>query len=457
MRLRSFIVLTSSASFVAAIGALVACSSSEARDRFPDAGGGRDAAIPPEVDSGGDAESAKPPFDPSDAAVTCAGTPCAIDLVAGDRHFCARMNDGTVRCWGDDTRGALGVDAGTPGESSIVGSVTGLAGVTQLSAGGATTCAVLEDGGVRCWGANDKGQLGLDVSAPMFDDEPHPTPAPVALPSTAKRVDVGPASACALLASGEVWCWGDNGHEQLARETATAIGAPGRADLGELQVTRTAAGMHTAFAVTDSGDLVSWGALLGYFEGVLGGREASVSPSALPLSTGLGPVTSLSASSTTAHAPDTEVLRRGIAHACVVVDGELHCWGDSLRGALGTGVPKLERLPRRVQLTSDTAWAQQVAAGGDITCVRLTDGTIECAGDNGFGALGMDPKTLSSIFFRPAETFDGYAVRIAVASHSVCALIHDGSVVCWGSNERGELGQGTTDTAPHPTPVSVRF
>jgi alpha-tubulin suppressor-like RCC1 family protein len=107
---------------------------------------------------------------------------------------------------------------------------------------------------------------------------------------------------------------------------------------------------------------------------------------------------------------------------------------------------------------SEKAWPQQVAAAGDITCVRLTDGTVQCAGDNTWGALGKDPKTDPfSMFFKEVPSFTGHAVQVATAYRTVCALLQGGSVVCWGGNDNGELGQGTTDGDPHIIPASIRF
>ncbi|AKV00194.1 hypothetical protein AKJ09_06857 [Labilithrix luteola] len=416
-----------------------------------------DAATP--VDA--DAASNKAPFDSTDEPVVCATTPCAVQIVAGEGHLCARMSDGTVRCWGDNTKGSLGVetspdagtsnggdiDAGDAGTPGVTTPVTALADVSQLSAGGTTTCAVVAGGDVHCWGGNDKGQLGLVVDPAATDTNAHPLASRVALPSAASRVDVGPIGACAVLTSGEIWCWGDNSQRQLARITTTTVAGPGKAVLGSFHVVRATAGTSTGFGLTDTGQILSWGAVAGT-QAVVSARLASLSPDERPVAIGVGPATSFSVSSTTSSR----------AHACAVADGYVHCWGASSMGALGTGLPDSSPRPRRVTIESEKAWPQQVAAAGEITCARLTDGTVQCAGDNNLGVLGEDPKKATySMLFRPVETFTGHAVQIATASRTACALLEDGSVVCWGSNQRGELGQGTTDPDPHPTPVSVRF
>jgi alpha-tubulin suppressor-like RCC1 family protein len=431
---------------------VLACSSADtSRASFDDGADSGGASLPDAAADDASAPSdagldAKGPFEPKDEAVVCTTSPCATQIVAGEGHFCARMSDGTVRCWGDDTKGSLGI-------------VSALSGVSRLSAAGTTTCALVADGGVRCWGGNDRGQLGLQSDAGVADDDPHPAPEAVALPSAATRVDVGQRSACAVLATGKVWCWGDNAQRQLARPSVDGVGAPAEAQLGGLPIAWTAAGSNTGFGVTSTGEVVSWGAVAGG-EGSVAARTASVSPDALPLSIKLGPVTSLSVSSTTLVQLGSGYPRppkTGVAHACAVVTGEVYCWGVSLLGALGTGLPDPAPKPTRAVVQSERAWPQQVAAAGEITCVRLTDGSVQCAGDNTVGALGKDPKEPYAMSFRPADAFEGHAVQVAAAARSVCALVQGGRVVCWGSNEHDELGRGVADGEPHSTPLPIGF
>lgn len=450
---------------VAAIAAMTGCGADEPRARYEadadSAAQPPDASPETEASTPGDAGSSKPAFDPNLEPVACAAEPCAVELVAGERHFCTRMSDGTARCWGDDTKGVLGAEPGDGGTDAGASSrravrVTGLAGAKQLSAGGTTTCAVLDDASVRCWGANDKGQLGLQLQPPIYDDGRHPIPSPVDLWGQIVRVDVGQHSVCAVESGGEVWCWGDNERCQLARAACGLIAGPSKAVLGPFLLVRTAAGTGSTFGVTDGGDLLSWGARAGV-AGSVSGRAASIAKDQFPLSVELGPVTSLSVSSTTEHYPPSGGFPQGIAHACAVVEGEVYCWGISRMGALGTGLPDPAPTPIRATIASETAWARQVSAAGEITCVLLTDGTVHCAGDNTFGALGRDPATPFSTFLRPAEAFTGHAVQIATAAATVCALLKEGSVVCWGGNQHGELGQGTIDADPHPAPLTVEL
>ncbi|MEA2748190.1 MAG: hypothetical protein QOI41_2333 [Myxococcales bacterium] len=478
-RTRRYAVLSVTiAGALSAFATLGACSDNPTRTTFADdAGPDGTASLPDGVaptDAGTEPDT-KLPFDPRDEAVTCAGTPCVVQLVAGSSHFCGRMSDGTVRCWGDNSLGSLGGAAAPIGDAAapiVIHVVDGLADVTQISAAGETTCARVGDGGVFCWGGNANGELGLAVSPAVQDTDPHPSPTRVPLPGPAARVDVGHQSACAVLASGELACWGGDEHWQLARPDGgaapeyQAVRGPALAAVDPLVVARTSNSTLTALALTASGEVWSWGAIAGN-DGVVAGRVSSISPEAIPKRIqGLANVTSL-ASSPWILPPPVDPPPGGDfppptpepiphAHACALAGGEVQCWGRSDKGALCTGIPDAEVLPRRAPIKSK-AWPQQLAIAEELTCARLTDGTVQCCGADRRGRLGTGAVILYSSFFTPAAAFQGHAVQVATGDGAVCALLQGGTVECWGSNEHAELGGTTADGLPHPSPSKVAF
>ena len=407
-----------------------------------------EAATP--VDAGD--PDARDPFDGRDEPVVCDASVCVTELVAGEHHFCARTSDGKVRCWGDDAKGQRGLapsDAGVDAAADGGGdaskpTVTTLGGITQISAAGNTTCARAEDGGVLCWGGNEAGDLGRGGDAGS-DDLRHPVPARVVI-EPAARVDVGERSSCATTAPGKVICWGEG---------------PAPAELG-LPVTRTAAGLDTGFALARDGTLLTWGEVAGG-AGVLSGRISSVTPTPLasPVQ-GLSSISSFAVSGPTpGRIPPGTIpgspLPPSNQHACAVMKGEIHCWGKSERGALGSGLPDaVIPLPTYARLATK-AYAQQLAAGGETTCARLTDSTVTCTGENARGQLGTGMTGPFSSTFVPASTLLGRAVQVAVARESVCALMQGGEVACWGGNAHGELGLGAPDQRPHPSATKVPF
>ena len=416
---------------------------------LPDAGSPTDGAI---VDARG-------PFDPRDEAVACDASPCVTQIVAGERHFCARIADGTVRCWGDDGLGQLGQPeepAGGPDRPRV----SDIQGVTQISAAGSTTCARVDDGGVFCWGGNANAELGRELDPP-FDDEAHPTPERVAIDAAA-RVDVGQRSVCATTSAGAVYCWGNDESAQLARgEPQFEPGAPARAELG-VTATRTGAGIDTGFVLTTGGGRLTWGAVAGR-SGALAGRISSVTPTPLPSAVErLTNVTSFAVSGTTPGAippgaPPWAPPPPPNQHACAVMNGDVYCWGKSERGALGSGLPDpVVPLPTLARLGT-RAYAQQIAAGGETTCARLTDGSVACTGENVRGQLGSGAAGPFASAFTAASTLSGRAVQVAVANETVCALLQGGTVSCWGGNAQGELGLGSRDDDAHPSAAKVTF
>jgi alpha-tubulin suppressor-like RCC1 family protein len=119
------------------------------------------------------------------------------------------LASGAVRCWGDDDNGELG-DGAVPLGTGTSPSRPTLGGpASSVSAGSNHSCALLTSGEVWCWGGNLSGQVGDGTTTQRIK------PVPVTLAGPATQVVAGEAHSCALLASGQVQCWGDNTYGQL--------------------------------------------------------------------------------------------------------------------------------------------------------------------------------------------------------------------------------------------------
>lgn len=142
-------------------------------------------------------------------------------------------------------------------------------------------------------------------------------------------------------------------------------------------------------------------------------------------------------------------ISAGLYHTCALVsDGTVRCWGQNGYGQLGDGTTDQREIPVAVAGLSAAA---QIAAGGMHTCALLVSGSISCWGGNETGQLG-DGTTAPSPIPVPVENISG-ALSVAAGGMHSCAMHGGGTVSCWGFNATGQLGNGST--SPSSTPVAV--
>src|SRR3954452_4586382 len=202
------------------------------------------------------------------------GFPPAAQIDAGQNHTCA-LQSAALRCWGFNREGELGIgnsdtigDDETPAAAPPADLGPGRT-ATAVSAGDFHTCAVLDDGSARCWGFGQNGRLGTGSQVNIGDDEPVVSVPPVNLGPghTAKAITAGGAHTCAILDDDSLRCWGYGFNGQLGYGNADSIGdseTPGSAGPVNLGPGRTAkavaAGSAHTCAVLDDGSVRCWGA-----------------------------------------------------------------------------------------------------------------------------------------------------------------------------------------------------
>ena len=358
--------------------------------------------------------------------------PAFTAISAGDLHNCALTNEGRVMCWGWNGSGQLG--NGSTTNSSVPVDVSGLPGeVAAISAGG-HTCAVTRMGGVLCWGHNADGRLG---DGTLTDSR---VPVPVSgLADGVASVDVGNTHTCALTTEGGVKCWGRNDYGQIGDGTTTVRLAPVDVPGLTTGIRAIAAGGGHTCALTTSGGVKCWGS---NYAGQLGNgttTDSSVPVEVSGLSSGVVAITT------------------GIYHACALGSGGgVTCWGAlGAEQTDGGGLNSTFALvPRQVPgLTSGVA---SIAAGGSQTCAILFGGGAKCWGDNRHGQLGNGTTNLSTIPVAVKGLASGVMAMSANYGHT-CALMDSGGARCWGSNDAGVLGNGSTLDSTTPTDVFGTF
>ena len=340
----------------------------------------------------------------------------AVVAVVADGPSCALFDNGQVKCWGQNDFGQLGLEdtrtrgdgPGEMGESLLTVNLGRGRTATQVVGLGLNACALLDDGRVKCWGWGNDGVLGQGNETTRGAAPGTMGGALPAVPlgtrRTATAIAAGGRHVCALLDNGRVKCWGRNGQGQLGR--GDDVDAIGD-DPGE---------MGDALAAVDLGT----------------GRTATA-------------------------------ISAGQAHTCAILDNaQLKCWGSNTDGEIGFGSSEAvgddpgemgDALPAVNLGTGRTAAA--VSAGGSThTCAVLDNGQVKCWGINLNGELGLGDQ--ASRGDQPGEMGDALppvtlgtgrtALHVSAGFGSTCAILDDHSVKCWGFNDAGTLGLGDRDS-----------
>jgi alpha-tubulin suppressor-like RCC1 family protein len=369
-------------------------------------------------------------------------------------HFtssCALHDDGTVRCWGSNYRGQLGDGSGTDQSTPVV--IPGLTGVVELAGGFTNYCARLMDGTVRCWGANDSGQIGDGTLTGR------PTPVAVTGLHDAVGLAVGGDHSCALLADGTMMCWGANDAGELGArgpDTCNVLGYPyncARTPVavgGLRRVVEIAAGDGFTCARLATGSVSCWGYATFGEIGIVGPDHCSIGTSDFRCALTPQNIPALSGAVELALGQDHTCARMG--------DGSVLCSGRDDYGQLGDGLSDIRSgfLPV-VGITG----AVSLTSGANHLCVRLADGSVRCWGDNTDGQIPSAPESCTYIggppfqcHRTPAEVpaFAGYP-EVMPGLNQTCARDPRGATYCVGGNSHGQLGDGTQVNQPAPVAV----
>jgi alpha-tubulin suppressor-like RCC1 family protein len=312
-------------------------------------------------------------------------------VTTGTDHNCALLDNTSVRCWGANATGQLGSTANngtlnpnpTPQPSVALGRAA-----TVVGAGGAHSCVVLDNATIRCWGSNEFGELGGATNSGTTAANPTPLAAvELGTARTAVSVSTGFAHTCALLDDGTVRCWGSNRSGQLGSatnngtDTANPAAEPPVAfGAGRTAVALSSGVAHTC-ALLDDATVQCWGSNQ---YGQLGAstNSGTTTPNPNPVA-----VVDLGAGRTAV------ALTAGDDHTCALLDdGTVRCWGLNQFGELGSttnnGTTDPNPAPAPAIALGAGRTALAVAGGSSHTCALLDNGTVRCWGINESGQLG---------------------------------------------------------------------
>ncbi len=387
-----------------------------------------------------------------------------VSVAAGMEFSLALTDDGRVYAWGSNSCGQLG--DGTTIDHPAPALVFSLENVVAISAGGEFALALRADGTVWSWGKNDYGQLG-DGST---DNSPFPVQVRdsdgIGWLSGIVAISAGANHALALDSNGTLWAWGANWEGALGIGSADHSPHPlpvrvkDSTGTGFLSgIVQIVAAASFSLALDSAGFVWAWGS---NYTGQLG--NDTILPQYLPQrvldSSGTGYLMAIALVGATG--VGTYYLS---GHSLAVAsDGSVWAWGRNLYGQLGDGSTTQKELPVRVLGVDGYGFLSGVAeifGGMEHSVALLQSGQVLCWGNNSFGQLGDGTFTLKPYPVRVLGVdgvgFLDSAIAVSTGHNHNLAILSSGTVVAWGNNNRGQLGDGTTTDREYPVLVSFDF
>jgi alpha-tubulin suppressor-like RCC1 family protein len=318
----------------------------------------------------------------------------ALSVATYSYTTCALMANHTVRCWGDNSSGNVGDGTRTVRPTAV--SVKDLDHVKQLDVGLQHACAVIDDGSLRCWG-NNYGNMLLDGT-----NNNRSTPVVAMDIQDVVQVTIGESQSCVRYSNDRLHCW-------MPAPRAGLLDGEGSAGVVDVK-----AGYFITAAWAADGSVRTWG------DQSLVGIDAP---------------------------GHVKRVATGYAHICVLIDdGTVRCRGDNSQGQVASGTAQANGQ------VSELSGVIDLTAGFEHTCALLGDGTLRCWGQNEVGQLG--DGTQNDGFTPSVVKGLDHVVEVTCGREHSCARRDDGAVYCWGGNDKGQLGDGSMDDSS--VPVAVR-
>lgn len=347
------------------------------------------------------------------------------EVTGGFRYNCGIADEGVGFCWGDNSTGQGG-NSVMSSIDSVPQPIAGLVLFSKIAAGQGHTCGLV-GGDAYCWGVSNDGALGSDTTTRSA------VPIPVTGGLKFKEISAGFNSTCALTLAGAAYCWGSNGFGQLGRDT-TDTRTPVAVATG-LAFSKISVGQYYACGVAAGGDAYCWGSNT---YGNLGTTDTTTHAGPRLVAGGL----------------HFKAIAAASFHTCgVATDATAYCWGAGLLGILGNGARDDHPTPTTVSGGHQYA---TVTVGANHSCGLTVDLFLYCWGSNGSAQLAgtasetcpLGPGTNLPCTSTPVLSASGHTFRSASAgAFHTCAVAFTGGAFCWGANDRGQIGNGSTGSA----------
>ncbi|MEP6732767.1 MAG: hypothetical protein ABJE10_19135 [bacterium] len=351
-------------------------------------------------------------------------------VISGNGSSCALDTFGIAYCWGLNNNGQLGNGATSAINSSPIAVAGGHTFESLAQSGtGHFVCGVATGGVAYCWGDNSVGQLGDGTTTARS------APTPVAGGLNFQSLSVGESHVCGVTHAFALYCWGLNSYGALGDGTTNPHTTPVAAAPG-LTFKSVGAGIDYTCALTQAGVAYCWG-----FGGVgqLGNGDAANSSTPVAVSGGF---------------IFNELAVAGLDVCGREMNGTVHCWGHNFYGEVGDGTTIRRLSP--VALAGGHLF-NSISAGIKHFCGVAIGGDAWCWGWNATGMLGDGSFTNRST---PVQVvggfkFDGLGVGYSHACGVTTIATNTNEIYCWGANDFGQVGDGTT--TPSAGPMEVRF
>ena len=387
---------------------------------------------------GQDAESPTGPEPAPSLSSASAATLSFRQISAGTSHTCGLTTDGSAYCWGSNG-GRLG--DGTSQRRLKPVAVAGGHRFVLISAGGSHTCAITEENRAYCWGGGGSGQLGDGTQSSRS------TPGLIQ-GFRFRQIRAGFLHTCGITPTDVAFCWGNGDNGQLGNGGGHSD-RPVRVARG-LRWIQVIAGASHSCGVTTDNRAWCWGA--NNF-GQLGDGTKTIRRKPALVAGGLSFRQVVPGWGWFMDLNDPSVDDG--AHTCgLTTDDKAYCWGRNDGGVVHAGeLDATSSVP--VKIAGGRSY-RVLNTGAFHACAVTLSRVTYCWGSNAEGQLGVGSATTrSSTPVRVSGGLDVSAVSAGTLGlHSCSWTTTDRRAYCWGRNDEGQLGDGTTTDRPTPVAVS---